>query len=218
MFRDELRRLEVSLDARVLHELHVAEIREALAANRVARCIDADFDVDAREVADGVRVLGAGEPTNRDSTRIACVRCPRRPLATRRIHAAAVARSSSDGNTRSFVSGGILPAPSMSATRSQSCQLAPTDIRDDWPIKRSILRSAVRSCVPWHSKQYSLKISGAAVPWVRAHAVRVAGPAAGVAGRSPGTGDLGRHQRCQRDQQTRANDQAFHRVPGSRAA
>ena len=70
---DQLGGFEIALDARVLHELHVAEIREALAADRVARRVDADLDVDAGQIADRVGVLGAGQPPDRDASRIAGV-------------------------------------------------------------------------------------------------------------------------------------------------
>ena len=53
------RRLQVALDPGVLHELDVAEVREALAPHRVGRCVDADLDLDAGEVADRVRVFAA---------------------------------------------------------------------------------------------------------------------------------------------------------------
>ena len=71
---DQLGGFEVALDARVLHELHVAEVREALAADRVARRVDADLDVDAGEIADRVGVLGARQPADRHAARIAGVR------------------------------------------------------------------------------------------------------------------------------------------------
>ncbi len=48
------RGFEVALDAGVLHELHVPEVGEALTANRIARRIDADGDIDAGQVVNGV--------------------------------------------------------------------------------------------------------------------------------------------------------------------
>ena len=44
---DELPGFEIALDAFVLHELDVAEVREALTADRITRGIDANLDVDA---------------------------------------------------------------------------------------------------------------------------------------------------------------------------
>ena len=56
--------LEIALDAGVLHELHVAEVREALTANRVARGVDADGDIDAGQVANRVGVFTARQPAD----------------------------------------------------------------------------------------------------------------------------------------------------------
>ena len=42
--RDLFRRLQVTLDHGILHELNVPEVREALAPHRVARRVDADLD------------------------------------------------------------------------------------------------------------------------------------------------------------------------------
>jgi hypothetical protein len=66
------------LDLRVLHRLHVAEVGEAFAADRVARGVDAGLDVDAGEVADRVRVLGAGQTPDGDAAGITGV--PPTPL------------------------------------------------------------------------------------------------------------------------------------------
>ena len=64
---DLLGGFEVVLDLRILHRLHVAEVGEALAADRIARGVDAGLDVDPGEVADGVRVLGAGQTPDGDT-------------------------------------------------------------------------------------------------------------------------------------------------------
>ncbi len=71
---DELRGLEISLDTLILHELDIAEVREALAADRVARGIDADLDVDARQVANRIGVLGAGQAPDGHAPGLARVR------------------------------------------------------------------------------------------------------------------------------------------------
>ena len=78
---DLFRRLQVALDHGVLHELDVAEVREALAPHRVGRGVDADLDLDAGEVADRVRVFAARQPPDRDPSRIA-------PAGSRRIRRA----------------------------------------------------------------------------------------------------------------------------------
>ena len=68
----DLRGFEVALDARVLHELDVAEVGETLAANRITRRIDdADGNVDAGQVADGVRVLRAREAADSHASGVA---------------------------------------------------------------------------------------------------------------------------------------------------
>jgi hypothetical protein len=69
----ELRGFEIPLDARVLHELHVAEVGETLTTDRVAGRIDADLDVDAGQIAKRIRVLGAGQPADRHASGIAGV-------------------------------------------------------------------------------------------------------------------------------------------------
>src|SRR5438046_529497 len=51
---------EVPLQVGVLHELDIAEIREALAAHRVVRGIDAHTEIEPREIVDGIFVFAAG--------------------------------------------------------------------------------------------------------------------------------------------------------------
>ena len=70
---DQLGRLEVALDALVLHELHVAEVGEALATDGVARGVDPDIDVGAGQIVNRVRVLGAGQTPYGDAARLAAV-------------------------------------------------------------------------------------------------------------------------------------------------
>ena len=57
--------LEVALDAGVLHELHIAKIGKALAADRIARGVDADLEVEAGEVANRVGIFAARQPPYR---------------------------------------------------------------------------------------------------------------------------------------------------------
>ena len=71
---DQLRGFEIPLDALVLHELHVAEVREPLAADRVARRVDADLDVDAGQIANRIGVLGTGQPPDGHASGLAGVR------------------------------------------------------------------------------------------------------------------------------------------------
>ena len=66
-----LRRFQIPFDARVLDELDVAEIREPLAAHRVARRIDPDTNGHARQVFDRVGVLRARQPAHRYAAGIA---------------------------------------------------------------------------------------------------------------------------------------------------
>ena len=70
---NELGRLEVPLHRRVLHELDVAEVGKALAADRIARRVDAGPDVHARQVGNRVRVLGAREAADGDASGLARV-------------------------------------------------------------------------------------------------------------------------------------------------
>ena len=123
---DELRGFEIALDALVLHELHVAEVREALAADRVARRVDADLDVDAGQIANRVGVFGAGQPPDRDARRARRRASASYAFSEARIQAAAAVRSASVGCS-SASSGGIMPVSSMSATFSHSCQCSPIE-------------------------------------------------------------------------------------------
>lgn len=62
--RDQLGRMQVALQRGVAHELHVAEIGESFAANRIAGEFAVEPEVQAGEVLNGVGVLGAGEPAH----------------------------------------------------------------------------------------------------------------------------------------------------------
>ena len=124
----ELGGFEIALDAGVLHELHVAEVREALAADRVARRVDADVDVDAGQVANRVGVLArssAGGRSRARDRRRARSRTPSRTRGSTRPPPRARRRSAA----RSASSGGIVPVSSISATFSHCCQSVPTDGR-----------------------------------------------------------------------------------------
>ena len=68
-----LGRLQVTLEVRILHELHVTEIGEAFTSHGLAGGIDAKIDVEPGEVVHRVSVLTAGEPADRDAPGIACV-------------------------------------------------------------------------------------------------------------------------------------------------
>jgi hypothetical protein len=70
---DLLGRLEIPLDVRLLDELHVTEIREPFTADRVARRVDADVEVEPGQVAKRVRVFRAGQPPHRHAPGIAGV-------------------------------------------------------------------------------------------------------------------------------------------------
>ena len=70
---DDLGGCEVALEVGVLHELHVAEVGEAFAADGIAGRVDAGVGIDAGEVVDGVGVLAAGEAADGDAPGIAIV-------------------------------------------------------------------------------------------------------------------------------------------------
>ena len=70
---DSLGGLQVALEVGVLHELDVAEIGEALAADRVAGGVDAGIEIEPGQVADGVAVLAAGEAAHGDASGVAIV-------------------------------------------------------------------------------------------------------------------------------------------------
>ena len=155
MIGHDFRGFEVALDARVLHELHVAEVGETFTANRVARRIDADGDVDAGQVANGVCVLGTGQPPDSHASGVAGMFCLV-ALIEDRIHAAVVARSVSVGCS-SASSGGIWSVSSISAIFSHCSEWA---LIENCVTSFSILRP--RSCFfeLWQSKQYFWKAAG----------------------------------------------------------
>src|SRR5262249_5203334 len=62
---DDLRRGEVTLQVGVLHELYGAEIRKPLAADRIARRINPDVQIEAGQVFDRVGILAAGQSPDR---------------------------------------------------------------------------------------------------------------------------------------------------------
>ena len=142
----------------VLHELHVAEVREALAADRVARGVDADLDVDAGQIAKRVGVLGAGQPPDRHAAR-----ARRRASASyalsdvadpgRRRRALVVGRELLVGLERRHHAGlehlgDLFPVlPVLADRRAGSTSF-------------SMLRPASGFLVPWHSKQYFWNAAG----------------------------------------------------------
>ncbi len=58
----ELRRLEIALQIRILHELDVAEVGESLAAYGIVRSVDAQIEIEPGEIVDRVVILAAGQP------------------------------------------------------------------------------------------------------------------------------------------------------------
>jgi hypothetical protein len=70
---DSLRGFEITLQRRVLNELHIANVGESLATHRVAHERALQSEIEAREVLNRVSVLGAGEMPHRDPARIARV-------------------------------------------------------------------------------------------------------------------------------------------------
>ena len=70
VIRNLPRRLQISLQPSVRHELHIAEIGETLAAHRVRRAVAFEGQIQTREVAHTVRILRARQPPHRDLTRI----------------------------------------------------------------------------------------------------------------------------------------------------
>ena len=64
---------KIALEIRVIHELHIAEIREPLTAYRVAGKITVEPQVQTGQVVDRVCILAAGQPSDGDLPRIAGV-------------------------------------------------------------------------------------------------------------------------------------------------
>ena len=64
---------QVALEADVLHELHVAKVRETLAAHRIARRVDSDIKLQPRQILNGVPILTTGQPPDGYASRVAIV-------------------------------------------------------------------------------------------------------------------------------------------------
>ena len=73
MIGDELGSIEIVFKVHVLHELDVAEVGKAFAADRVAGGVDAGVEGVAGEVLNGVGVFAAGEAADGDAAGIAIV-------------------------------------------------------------------------------------------------------------------------------------------------
>ena len=70
----DLRRIEISLEVGILHELHVAEIGESFTANRVVGGVDAKIEIETGEVVDRIVVFAAGQPPDGHAAGIASMR------------------------------------------------------------------------------------------------------------------------------------------------
>src|SRR5262245_5124656 len=64
---------QIPSEARVLHELHIAEIRAPLAANRIGGGVDAHLTIQTGEILNGVSILAARQASDGDSSGVACV-------------------------------------------------------------------------------------------------------------------------------------------------
>src|SRR5688572_26091745 len=73
MIGDPFGGLEIPLHAGILHELHVAKIREPLAAYLIADEVPFDVEIESGQILNRISVLAASETAYRNAARIALV-------------------------------------------------------------------------------------------------------------------------------------------------